>query len=104
MKLILEQIHPNSNSPELCNEKRAKDVQETWADTTLSTETIVISKEDAENGDIESHLTNTGIQLRLAGSERADVEADEDRELLEKEINVKYRESGKFSPSPYTLR
>ena len=58
------------------------------ADSTLSTEIIDISKEDAESGDIESNLTNTGIQLRLAGSEMADVEADEDRELLEKEINV----------------
>ena len=68
--------------------KRAKRCPRTWADTILSTETIDISKEDAENGDIESHLTNTGVQLRLAGSELADVEADEDRELLEKEINV----------------
>ena len=60
---------------------RAKDVQETFDDT-LSTETIDISKEDAE-GVSESHLSNTGTLLRLAGSKVVDVEADEDRNLLE---------------------
>ena len=61
---------------------RAKDVQETCDDTTLSTERIDISKEDAE-GVSESHLSNTGTLLRLAGSKVVDVEADEDRNLLE---------------------
>ena len=42
-----------------------------------------MSKEDAE-GVSESHLSNTGTLLRLAGSKVVDVEADyEDRNLLE---------------------
>ena len=70
-----------SPCPELRNEWRAKDVQETFDDT-LSTETIDISKEDAE-GDCESHLSNTCTLLRLAGSKVVDVKAEEDRRLLE---------------------
>ena len=52
-------------------------------DDTLSTKRIDMSKEDAE-GVSESHLSNTGTLLRLAGSKVVDVEADdEDRNLLE---------------------